>query len=153
MSREFSTDCGIDGIAFILSTFGDRLKEAFGTTEISKIADKLGVTYQAAKNYVDGRWPSAEKLIDISRSTNCSLDWLLTGEGNKQLRVEKVFDLEYEIEKSDDWLDVMRRWYEFDGADMPDFEGAAFMQGWNGLTLGEKADALRDVRKLLDRLG
>ncbi|MEZ5421830.1 MAG: hypothetical protein R2682_01890 [Pyrinomonadaceae bacterium] len=63
-----------------------------------------------------------------------------------------TFDLEYEIEHTDDWRDVIKNWYEHEGKQMPDFEGAAFMQGWNSFTLKDKVNALRDIRALLDRL-
>lgn len=61
--------------------FGGRLKLAFGTPEIAEIARKLGTTYQQIKNYVEGRLPKAEVLLQIRESTNVDLDWLLTGEG------------------------------------------------------------------------
>jgi repressor LexA len=70
--------------------FGERLKEAFGNAGTAEIARRLGITYQAAKNYVEGRIPPAEKLIEISRSTNCSIHWLLTGEGSREVEVFKL---------------------------------------------------------------
>jgi SOS regulatory protein LexA len=67
-----------------MNTFGDRLKAAFNTDEIAEIARKMSKSYQAVKNYVEGRIPSAEVLIEISNSTNCSIDWLLTGKGEQK---------------------------------------------------------------------
>lgn len=69
-----------------MESFGDRLKAAYATTEIAVLARKMGVTYQAAKNYVTDRLPSPEKLVEISNSTGCSIDWLLTGKGEKHFR-------------------------------------------------------------------
>ncbi len=40
----------------------------------------MGVSESAVKNYVSGRVPDNEKLLLIKNLTNCSLDWLLTGE-------------------------------------------------------------------------
>ena len=66
--------------------FGERLMEACGTREVAEIARLIGVEYQTAKNYIRGRLPAAEVLIAISRSTNVSIHWLLTGEGARQLQ-------------------------------------------------------------------
>lgn len=63
--------------------FSERLKAAFGTEKPADIARKLSITYQGAKNYLSGRIPSPETLVEISRSTGCSIDWLLTGRGAK----------------------------------------------------------------------
>jgi len=83
---------------YLMSEFGERLKVAFGTQSISKIADRMGVSYQAVKNYVEGRIPDSDKLIEIASSTGCSIHWLLTGEGEKesgskkQLNLDEVFE-------------------------------------------------------------
>lgn len=70
--------------------FGERLKEAFGTDKPAAIAKKLDISYQGAKNYLEGRVPSAESLIVISRSTGYSIHWLLTGQGERT--VHTVFN-------------------------------------------------------------
>jgi transcriptional regulator with XRE-family HTH domain len=70
------------------SGFGSRLAEAFGTHKPARIAEKLGVTYQAAKNYLEGRVPSPDTLLAISDSTGYSIHWLLTGVGPKQVTAE-----------------------------------------------------------------
>lgn len=63
--------------------FPDRLREACNSAEPAEIARKIGKPYQTVKNYLKGRLPEAEVLIDISNSTNVSIHWLLTGEGPK----------------------------------------------------------------------
>lgn len=140
---------------FSLSSFGDRLKEAYETSEIPALARKLGVTYQAAKNYVEGRIPSVEKLIDISRSTGCSIDWLLTGEGEKYRSKLRKFDLELSVERHpDSWLDVINEWYEFEGRPnpMPGTMGASFMGGWESFERDRKIAAIRDLKMIFDRM-
>jgi len=47
-----------------------------------RIAEILGISESAVSNYMRGRVPDAETLIDIRNLTNCNLDWLLTGEGS-----------------------------------------------------------------------
>lgn len=131
------------------STFISRLEELFNTNEPSQLQRKLGVTYQSAKNYLTGRKPNAEVLEKIVEVTDVSLNWLLMGQGPKYLRDE--FSLERTIELHDDWYDVMREWYEFEGREMPEDLGAGFMKGWSGLSPAEKADAIRDLKRLVDR--
>jgi SOS regulatory protein LexA len=70
--------------------FGERLREAFDNAGTAEIARRLGVTYQAAKNYLEGRIPSAEKLIEIADSTHCSIHWLLTGEGPREISASRL---------------------------------------------------------------
>lgn len=64
------------------TSFGERLKKAFGNAKQVEIARKMGVSESAVKNYVAGRVPDAEKLLLIKNLTNCNLHWLLTGEGD-----------------------------------------------------------------------
>jgi transcriptional regulator with XRE-family HTH domain len=134
------------------ASFGQRLRIAFGNAKLAEIARKLGVSEAAVKNYVGGRVPDSDKLIKISTLTNCNLHWLLTGEGPKFLNESEVFDLEYEIERADDWMDVMKRWYAFEGAEMPDTQGASFMGGWRSFDIKHKASALRDFKRFLDMI-
>lgn len=62
------------------------------------------------------------------------------------------FDLERSIEMCDDWMDVLKMWYEFEGGEMPGIEGASFMRGWESFeTTQQKAAAIRDLKTLLDR--
>lgn len=74
------------------SPFGTRLKAAFNNAVNIEIADKLGVTEGAVSNYVRGRIPDAEKLLEIANITKCNLHWLLTGEGDRDL-MQKPLDL------------------------------------------------------------
>lgn len=69
----------IKNIAFV-----DRLTEACGTAQPAQISRLLNISYQAAKNYLSGdRYPSTEVLISFANRTECSIHWLLTGEGKK----------------------------------------------------------------------
>jgi hypothetical protein len=65
------------------SAFVNRLIEACGSEQPAKIARLLNVSYQAAKNYLNGRLPEPNVLITISNQTPYSIQWLLTGEGEK----------------------------------------------------------------------
>jgi cellulose biosynthesis protein BcsQ len=69
--------------------FGKRFKEAFGNRQNYEIAELLGLSDSAITTYVAGRVPAADKLIKISKITNCNLHWLLTGEGEKEFKEYK----------------------------------------------------------------
>jgi transcriptional regulator with XRE-family HTH domain len=77
-----------DSIEFI-----DRLVEACGSAKAADIQRLLGITYQTAKNYLNGRLPHPEILIRISERTGHSIDWLLTGRGVKLLQSEGQTDM------------------------------------------------------------
>jgi hypothetical protein len=63
--------------------FGVRLAEACGTGEPARIQRMLNISYQAAKNYLNGRLPDPRVLLTIAERTPYSLHWLLTGKGEK----------------------------------------------------------------------
>ena len=73
--------------------FVDRFAEACGTCEPARIQRLLNISYQAAKNYIEGlRYPSTEILIIIAERTGCSIHWLLTGEGEKFVGAHTMAD-------------------------------------------------------------
>ena len=63
--------------------FVERFVEACGTSEPAQIQRLLNISYQSAKNYLQGRLPQPDILISIATHTSCSIDWLLTGRGKK----------------------------------------------------------------------
>ncbi len=64
--------------------FSERLREAFSDQKNVEIARRLGVSKSAATNYLENnRVPKLEILFKASELTNCSLHWLLTGQGHK----------------------------------------------------------------------
>lgn len=68
------------------SSFGDRLREAFGGAKNSEIAGRLGISDASVSAYMSGgSLPHLENLRKISELTKCSLHWLLTGEGEANL--------------------------------------------------------------------
>ena len=63
--------------------FGARFAEACGSSEPARIQRLLNISYQAAKNYLNGRLPDPRVLLTIAERTPYSLHWLLTGTGEK----------------------------------------------------------------------
>jgi predicted transcriptional regulator len=60
-----------------------RLIEICGSSQPSKVARLLNISYQAAKNYLQGRLPDSNVLSAIAEQTPYSIHWLLTGQGKK----------------------------------------------------------------------
>jgi hypothetical protein len=66
------------------NSFIDRFIEVCGgSSEPAKIQRLLDVSYQAAKNYLGGRLPDSNVLTTIAERTPYSINWLLTGHGEK----------------------------------------------------------------------
>lgn len=63
--------------------FIERFIEVCGSSKPAEIAQLLNISYQAAKNYLQGRLPDSTILKAISEQTPYSINWLLTGQGEK----------------------------------------------------------------------
>ena len=74
---------GLSSTNTYIGDFGARFAEVCGTSEPARIQRLLNISYQAAKNYLNGRLPEPRVLITIAERTPYSLHWLLTGEGEK----------------------------------------------------------------------
>lgn len=73
-------------------SFTDRFIEVCGTDRPAEIARLLNISYQAAKNYLTGTVPNVKVLTTISEVTPYSINWLLTGEGEKLNKESLVED-------------------------------------------------------------
>lgn len=69
-----------------------RFIEVCGSAEPAKIKQLLNISYQAARNYLNGRLPTTEILLAVAEYTPYSVHWLLTGEGNKFVQDGPVED-------------------------------------------------------------
>lgn len=63
--------------------FAKRFAEVCGSSEPAEISRLLKISYQAARNYLEGRMPDSNVLLVIAEKTEYSLHWLLTGIGDK----------------------------------------------------------------------
>jgi len=63
----------------------NRVGEIIGSKENIAIAKALRVSPQSASNYKTRKAIPWEALYQFSRERNVSLEWLLTGEGNRQV--------------------------------------------------------------------
>ncbi len=76
-----------ESLAFIA-----RFAEACGSSKPAEVKRLLNISYQTAKNYLNGRLPHPEVLITIAQRTSYSIDWLLTGRGKKIVDDSQFFD-------------------------------------------------------------
>jgi predicted transcriptional regulator len=76
------------------NNFVERLVEVCGTSKPAEISRMLDVSYQAAKNYLQGRLPDSNVLLTISKRTDYSIHWLVTGEGKKFVQTDQEKDRE-----------------------------------------------------------
>lgn len=76
--------------------FAERFAVVCGNSEPAVISRMLDISYQAARNYLEGRLPDAGILLAIAEKTPFSIHWLLTGRGDKladntENKEEKIF--------------------------------------------------------------
>ncbi|MDQ3800118.1 MAG: helix-turn-helix domain-containing protein [Acidobacteriota bacterium] len=69
------------------SAFGERVREAFNYIQNKDIALKLGVTNPSVSAYMAGKLPTIDTLTKISKLTGYSIHWLITGEGEKLVKL------------------------------------------------------------------
>ena len=65
---------------------------------------------------------------------------------------QNFFDIEVALEKSGDPHKVMKEWFSFEGRSYPRDYGVIFFQGWDSFTQEEKIEAIKDAKKVLDRV-
>lgn len=59
----------------------EAMKDAYGSLNQTELAEKLGVKSATVTGWKNEGFISADSLLSISRLSNASISWLLTGEG------------------------------------------------------------------------
>lgn len=62
------------------------------------------------------------------------------------------FDVEAAVRRSADPQSVMAEWFRYEGREAPADFGVVFFEGWASYSPDEKADAIRDAKRVLDRV-
>lgn len=104
--------------------FSERLGEAFDFATMAAIARRLGVPHATIRNYFGGRMPSPEVLIKIARETSVSLNWLLTGKGEKFVQHNRPVDIGAVLDQRIEQI-IDAKLAERLGSEMPKTHGAA----------------------------
>ena len=62
------------------------------------------------------------------------------------------FDVDAAILEFDEPERILHEWFRHEGRETPQDLGLAFFRGWDSFTADDKAAAIRDAKKLLDRI-
>jgi len=76
-----------------MGNFQERLLEIvseFANGKHTVFAKKAGISPSTFQNYLNGRMPSAESLINICETYGVSITWILTGLGEKLVELENL---------------------------------------------------------------
>lgn len=87
-------------------------------------------------------------LIDEKLAAMGVLDYT---EPAAELGTIDEFDVHKAVRKYGDPQRVMREWFRHEGREYPDDYGVAFFRGWESFTSSQKAEAVRDAKRVLDR--
>lgn len=75
--------------------FVERLKDAVGSESLRKFAARINVSYSGFAAYISGKSePSRPALIAIAKAAGVNVEWLATGQGDRNTRVIEVLDRE-----------------------------------------------------------
>jgi len=71
---------------FSTNSFSSRLKELREKFKYSQdgLAKKIGVSKTSIQNYESGKIPKGDHIIKLAKALDCSLDWLLIGQYQKE---------------------------------------------------------------------
>ncbi|MDX2272195.1 MAG: helix-turn-helix transcriptional regulator [Cyanobacteriota bacterium] len=64
-----------------MNGFPERLKVLMQEGSLAEFAERCGVSASLLHKYLKGSVPGLDKLVLIAQASQCSLDWLATGEG------------------------------------------------------------------------
>lgn len=61
----------------------ERIREIIGSESVRSFANRAGVNNSTLRSVLNGTSPTAETLLFIAKAAGVSVDWLLTGEGER----------------------------------------------------------------------
>ncbi|MBK9215674.1 MAG: helix-turn-helix domain-containing protein [Chloracidobacterium sp.] len=82
------------------------------------------------------------------------IDEKLAGTGREAIRdlgTIDEFDVEAAVQRLNDPQAVMQEWFRHEGREYPEDYGIAFFRGWESFNSRQKAEAVRDAKRVLDR--
>ena len=77
---------------------GNRIKDCIGTNSINSFAKKCDMAESLIRNYINGSIPSLEKATRIADTAGVNLQWLATGEGEKEKKSTPQPSTAFDIE-------------------------------------------------------
>jgi transcriptional regulator with XRE-family HTH domain len=90
--------------------FADRLSQFVGENDRASFAKKIGVSAWMVTKYLTGTVPGSDILLEISRTVNRSMEWLLTGQEHgphhPQGKVLEFGDRHYDEARKEIWSET-----------------------------------------------
>ena len=77
---------------------------------------------------------------------------LLQFETRPPVKPVGYFDVDSAVARYDDPQRVMREWFIYEGRAYPEDFGVVFFRGWQSFSADDKAAAVRDAKKMIDRV-
>lgn len=71
-------------------SFSDRLLELIGDGTVSEFARRVGLGESLIRKYLKGSEPTLSRARQIAEATQCSLEWLASGEGDPYHQADVV---------------------------------------------------------------
>lgn len=127
-----------------------------------KIANETNVSLNWLLAGTGDMWAGEPKRIDIDDILDKRIEEAIErklaakgGQGIQELGavdMPPAFDIEGTLRRSNDPHAVMKAWFKHEGREYPQDFGIMFFQGWESYSEKEKAEAIRDAKKVLDRI-
>jgi transcriptional regulator with XRE-family HTH domain len=125
-----------------------------------KIANETNVSLNwlltgSGEMYLSGREP-----LDLDKFLERKIDEILdqklsppTPEVQNlgQIDAPPPFDVEVALARGSDPNRIITEWFKYEGRKAPRDLGVLFFQGWESYSENEKAEAIKDAKKVLDR--
>ncbi|MDK2125280.1 helix-turn-helix domain-containing protein [Parachitinimonas caeni] len=73
-----------------MSDFASRLRELIGDQPLSVFSRRVSLSESLLRKYLTGSEPSLGRASQIARATGCSLEWLATGDGERNRQTEAI---------------------------------------------------------------
>jgi transcriptional regulator with XRE-family HTH domain len=91
------------------------------------------------------------KISDLIDAKLAAMGMSVADQGAADLGSVDEFDVDAAVTRLTDPRRVMREWFRHDGREYPDDYGVVFFRGWESFTPQQKAEAIRDAKRVLDR--
>jgi hypothetical protein len=93
-----------------------RLSQVIDIKSNNKLADLFMVAEQTIRTWKNRDKIPYEQLVEVSKRNNISLNWLLTGEGEKYIKKKEIDEVQLQYEINDEQLELiimfLREWWK-----------------------------------------
>lgn len=120
-----------------------------------KIASETGISINWLLMGVGEMYVGDLKSIELGRFIETKItemiDRRFAGKPSRVRPEPKSFDVEAAVARFGDPTKIMNAWFRHEGRKVPRDYGVVFFRGWETFSTDQKADAIRDAKRVLDR--